>query len=306
MTLSIMSDLHLDFGDLELPGGDVLALAGDVFSGAVIKYGEDETASFHHLWKRYVRFCKEELSKYKEVIFVMGNHEYYGLTIETAPHTLRSFLEKNAPNVVLLDNAKHATHNVTFFGTTLWASYGCPRADQERLIQFRLNDCKQIWTTEDGNLRTPRLMTPFDFDRLNRKAKHWLYTQVRMAGEGVKVLVTHHAPSWESHPSGDASDLDWAFYSNVQRIFGWGNSITFAVHGHTHHNVAYVQQMAVIATNQRGYAGVEKMADAFNPKWGVVPFERLLLKLKDRRSVYNHLRRQQRESEGPFVRAKCL
>ena len=25
-----MSDLHLEFGDLELPGGDILVLAGDI------------------------------------------------------------------------------------------------------------------------------------------------------------------------------------------------------------------------------------------------------------------------------------
>ena len=37
MRVSVMSDLHLDFADLTLPGGDVLILSGDLCEAKSIK-----------------------------------------------------------------------------------------------------------------------------------------------------------------------------------------------------------------------------------------------------------------------------
>ena len=35
--VSVMSDLHLEFADIELPGGDILLLPGDIFLAASLK-----------------------------------------------------------------------------------------------------------------------------------------------------------------------------------------------------------------------------------------------------------------------------
>ena len=37
MRVNVMSDLHLEFADLELPGGDVLILSGDICEAKNVK-----------------------------------------------------------------------------------------------------------------------------------------------------------------------------------------------------------------------------------------------------------------------------
>ena len=85
MKINIISDLHLDFADLTLPGGDVLIMSGDICEARHLKkdmYNKDMILFEHEnpLQRpdRYYRFLAEECSKYREVIMVMGNHEHYG------------------------------------------------------------------------------------------------------------------------------------------------------------------------------------------------------------------------------------
>ena len=40
MHINVISDLHLDFADLTLPGGDILVLSGDVCEAKKIKVSE--------------------------------------------------------------------------------------------------------------------------------------------------------------------------------------------------------------------------------------------------------------------------
>lgn len=279
MKLAAMSDLHLEFGDLELPGGDILVLAGDIWT--VYPMSTDKLSEKQmELKSRYIRFCREELSKYKEVIVIMGNHEHYGLCIDETPVILRRFLGEHAKNAILLDNSLHKTHNILFMGTTLWASYGCPRPEQEQIAKNLLSDCKLIYKIDVNSPDYRSLMTPRDFDKLHRKCKHWVYTASRLNPRSVKVLVTHHAPSWESHDGGRPRPTDWAYYSSMDRLFQKKHQVVMAIHGHTHRNVAYVKGLTVVGTNQRGYVGHETAADEFDPKAGEIDIRKLFLKLK--------------------------
>jgi hypothetical protein len=63
MKISIMSDLHLEFAPLSgLPGGDVLILAGDIWLVRDMRPEKNDAGSRSRR-KRYVKFCREELSK---------------------------------------------------------------------------------------------------------------------------------------------------------------------------------------------------------------------------------------------------
>ncbi len=64
MRVNLISDLHLEFGDLVLPGGDVLILGGDIVEAK------------HLTQSKYVRFFNEECSKYREVIYVTFLNSY--------------------------------------------------------------------------------------------------------------------------------------------------------------------------------------------------------------------------------------
>ena len=78
-SVSIMSDLHLEFADITLPGGDILILAGDIWLARDMT--TDGSANPDRR-KRYVRFCQHELRKYARVLAITGNHESYGFCID--------------------------------------------------------------------------------------------------------------------------------------------------------------------------------------------------------------------------------
>ena len=78
MKIQLISDCHLNWADLELPGGDLLIAAGDIMEAGHLRLADNtRKPEFVEIANRYRRFIKEEFSKYKDVIYILGNHEHY-------------------------------------------------------------------------------------------------------------------------------------------------------------------------------------------------------------------------------------
>jgi 3',5'-cyclic AMP phosphodiesterase CpdA len=85
MRVDVCSDLHLEFGDLELPGGDILIISGDACEARYLDKSAYGLDTVHFAFEdprrkksRFYRFFEEECKKYRKTILVMGNHEHYG------------------------------------------------------------------------------------------------------------------------------------------------------------------------------------------------------------------------------------
>ena len=105
MILHILSDLHIEFGELELSetNADVVILAGDI-----------------HVGKKGFDWAIENFREQK-VIYVLGNHEYYRGSI---PKLTDKFKECSVgTNVHILDNEALTIENVLFLGCTLWSDF---------------------------------------------------------------------------------------------------------------------------------------------------------------------------------------
>jgi predicted phosphodiesterase len=101
MKIAVCSDLHLEFGDLDLQNdeaADVLILSGDIFIASELLYCDDKTAKLvpviEHVaerGKRYYNFIKQCCDRFPEVVMVSGNHEHYhgdfGTTHDTISNT---------------------------------------------------------------------------------------------------------------------------------------------------------------------------------------------------------------------------
>lgn len=103
MKLQIYSDLHLEFArfDPTLSDADVVILAGDI-----------DIKSRGVKWANEVFQCP--------VIYVCGNHEYYGGHID---HTLRKMKDAAAPHVYVLENEVLNLDQTRFLVTTAWTDY---------------------------------------------------------------------------------------------------------------------------------------------------------------------------------------
>jgi len=273
MHVSVMSDLHLDFADLTLPGGDVLILSGDLCEAKSIRkaeYNPDLVMLEHERADRrpdrFYRFLEEECSrKYRETIMVMGNHEHYGFRYHKTYDHIRSQLPAN---IHLLENESYELDGVTFLGATLWTDMN--KGDEITLWQMKsvMNDYRQITAKTNGNyFRLQPERTVADHHATMEYFRTFLDEHT---GTGPVVVVTHHSPSKSStHPRyADEKIMNGAYSSDLSEFILDHPEIKVWTHGHTHHNFDYQIGECRIICNPRGYKGYEQQAEDFDPTIG--------------------------------------
>ena len=232
MRLYILSDLHLEFEPFTPPAveADVVILAGDVSTGR--------------------NGLKWALTAFPErpVIYVLGNHEFYGQKLQKLILELREMAR--GTNVHVLENKSWTVGEVTFLGATLWTDFalnGNPVVS-EVVAQTGMNDYRRIRT-----LPNYKRLRPADTRQLHAQSRKWLEDELfRLKGRKV-VVVTHHAPSPESIPmafEGDA--FNPAFASDMKR-FITETGARLWVHGHLHSPSDYRVGGTRVLANPRGY-----------------------------------------------------
>jgi predicted MPP superfamily phosphohydrolase len=273
MRVNLMSDLHLEFADLVLPGGDVLILSGDVCEAKNIKkdhYHKDLVLLEHERKDqrpdRFYRFLEEECSKYSQVVYVMGNHEHYGFQVQKTYNQIASQLPDN---VYLLENQTHTIEDVTFVGATLWTDMNKGDALTRMHLRNYMNDYRQITMFNEAKSAYHRMIPEYT------EAQHWKSRNfIRETVEGKPdqkfVVVTHHAPSKASiKPRYQGDHLTNGGYSSDLSEFILDNpQIRVWTHGHTHDTFDYMVGETRVLCNPRGYAGYEERSHEFDASFG--------------------------------------
>ena len=277
MRVSVMSDLHLDFADLTLPGGDVLILSGDICEAKRMKPGmyNPDMVLLDHERKdqrpdRFNRFFEEECAKYREVFMVMGNHEHYGFQY----HKTYDHINEQLPdNVHLLENQCRELDGVLFVGATLWTDMN--RGDELTLFHMKsmMNDYRQITMFNEAKSAYHRLQperTMADHHR-SRAYIRQILEENRANGRRLPVVVmTHHAPSKASTKPRYLNDtiMNGAYSSDLSEMILDNPEIKVWTHGHTHDQFDYMIGSTRVMCNPRGYKGYEECADHFDAEFG--------------------------------------
>lgn len=251
MKLNILSDLHLGQGGLPAPGNDadVVILAGDV--------------------ARPPQAIEWAAQLGKPVLYVAGNHEFYGSSLRA---TLRALKHHAAGTAVrVLDDDEAVIDGVRFLGTTLWTDFrlfgdGAGRATaQEQAVRF-MRDFSRIFA--DDAMQRP--LTPDDTARQFERHAGWLAQRLARPFDGPTVVITHHAPSPASiHPRFAGSPVNACFVSDAEHLLG-ADRVQLWVHGHTHDSFDYRVAGTRVVCNPRGYSrdGVNENA-GFDPDFTV-------------------------------------
>jgi predicted phosphodiesterase len=235
MKLNILSDLHLGQGALAAPhtAADVVVLAGDI--------GRPEQAI---AWACGLG---------KPVLYVPGNHEFYGASISGTLARLEELCAGTAVRV--LSDRQETIDGVRFLGSTLWTDFllfgedeGRTAAVEEALRSMR--DYSRIWLDDELLQR----FTPLDSTALYQRHSAWLASKLAERHDGPTVVITHHAPSTSSiHPRFAGSLLNACFVSKAQHLLG-GERVRLWIHGHTHDSFDYEIKGTRVVCNPRGYA----------------------------------------------------
>jgi predicted phosphodiesterase len=236
--LGIVSDLHLSRAPQRAPenDADLYVLAGDI--------GRPEPAM---AWASALG---------KPVLYVPGNHEFYGGSLPGVLQELRTLAA--GTQVQILDNASVCLGGIRFLGSTLWSDYlldgdGDGRETAVREALEKMHDFRRIHLDE----RRQALFTPLDAAALCRRNAAWLAWQLRLPFNGPTVVVTHHAPSARSvAPHFLGSPLNACFASHLDHLMGRPD-VACWIHGHMHHSVDYELRGTRVVCNPRGYAREE-------------------------------------------------
>ena len=245
MKLHVVSDTHAGFGAFEPPetDADVLVLAGDVDVGV-----------------RGIELAKA-WSRGRPVLYVAGNHEFYG---EAIPRHLRKLDEATVGSAVhFMENREVEIDGVRFLGCTLWTDFELfgERSTSAAAAQAVMNDFRQI-RVEPGYRR----LSPSDVMAMHHHSLRWLTERLDAPFAGPTVMVTHAAPGLRSvAPKHRRDPVTAAFASDLEWMLD--GRAPLWIHGHTHFCCDYTVGGTRVVSNQRGYPGED--TGAFDPAFVV-------------------------------------
>lgn len=273
MRVNLISDLHLNFEDLTLPGGDVLIMSGDIMEAGHFRRADNAKKDVF-LADRYRRFIAEELSKYYKVFYVAGNHEHYHNGYEDTHDRIRRELPDH---VSMMEAQAEVWGGVHFFGATFWTD--CNKGDPVTMQMLRqmMSDYRVIKFKDSIEIKLPYgdsyytsqftpQFTKGVFHRTVETLKQYL-----VGKENEKVVVIgHHAPSPLSCDPyyKDEYHMNGGYFSNLSDFILDHPQIKVWTHGHTHQYCDYMIGDTRVLCNARGYAGYERSSETFDPAFG--------------------------------------
>lgn len=244
--LRVASDLHLEqfYGqdlfkveELTLPRHEndaesILVLAGDISSKP------DQLCLF-------LKLIEE---RFRHVIYVPGNHEYYHHDMSLwnghmecmTEHFERVTAAHGEVKCVIVDG-------IRFIMGTLWADGGQTAYDA-------MNVSKGLWDfriiQNDGYA-----FDVSDMVKLHNTMKNDIVRFLGAKSHSPTIVVTHHMPSHRlCHPR-FGGEINGGFASNCDAILASDNAPDLWVHGHTHDTIDMQLFNTRIVCNPRGYRG---------------------------------------------------
>ena len=261
MKIALGSDLHLEFGAIELhntEAADVLILSGDI---CVAKHLNGE----HHHDSRYRKFFKECCERFPKVIYILGNHEHYSYDVQETLAYLKQQLVYD--NLYILENETVDIGDYTFIGATIWTNMNA----EDSLTLYHVDAMMSDFRTINNGARTvnewgkPARLTPEDTVVLHKKSMDYINHVVGEHTDKQYVVVAHHCPSFKSvHPKYVHDKImNGAFASDLDDFIAYRPQIKLWTHGHTHEPFDYMIGATRVVCNPRGYSGHEPGADNF-------------------------------------------
>lgn len=205
-----MRDHGIYFLEYQWPQHDVCIIAGDL-------------SSSKHLVQS-IKICAEV---FPEIVYVPGNHEYYGSSICEVKDLLHNI---NISNFHYLDNNHITINNQRFIGGTMWFPLEKDTSRRNCVNDFDcIKDYHNIYIENES------------FQKLIPEILH------------DDVVVTHHLPSNKSIPLKYKSDLLNCYFVNDVENHIIYYSPKLWIHGHTHSNMSYMIGETNVICNPLGY-----------------------------------------------------
>jgi len=244
-----MSDIHSEHDpnykfpyDKKQGKNQILILAGDTCSSrGIIEFMK----RFHE-------------SRFDKVLFVAGNHEFYGNYFHDVLKKLKkNFAVKNNNRIQFLDNNVVEIEDVSFLGCTLWSDFNKQDPACVEAARGCMNDYHLIRIDDNPGPYSYGFtkFQPEDSYKEHLISKRFLEEKLKENHKKKKktVVITHMAPSSLSvHDMYKGDVMNGAYFSDLsEMILDYEPNIW--IHGHTHSSFDYILGKTRIICNPQGY-----------------------------------------------------
>jgi predicted phosphodiesterase len=260
------SDLHLEFDtNFTIPNlkkNQVIIFAGDINS-----QGRKKTLNI-----RTLNLLMPLIENGNHIIWVNGNHDYYGNKIHKVDELFQA-LDDKYENFHFLNDSSVLINEIEFLGGTLWTDidnqnpliyreYGAVKSTGEYISEEGIADYKKIFVKrENPHVHYNTLKT---LDTVTFHLKTLNFIKSRIGKHPKQVVVTHHTPSidfidtkrWKKN-----SITHYNFYSELDEL---AENFDFWVAGHSHKKVNKKKKNVHYLSNPRGYVGTDDLNDVVN------------------------------------------
>jgi predicted phosphodiesterase len=284
MKIALASDVHLEFGPLEInntDSADVLILSGDICVARDLTDRDMHNLMGEHTKNhRYHSFFETCAARFDHVIYIAGNHEHYNGDYATSISHLKSKLGY-LKNLHVLEKETITLGDTTFVCGTLWTDMN--KEDPRTLSSIRgmMNDYRIITNSSKKVTFKSYMPDPENPDKdfftfqerdatfcpedtvEDHKAMLAVIREAVAANPAGKfVVVGHHSPSKLSTKPQYQDDVivNGAYSSDLSELMLDHPQIKMWTHGHTHHEFDYMIGTCRVVCNPRGYDGYEQQA----------------------------------------------
>ncbi len=244
MKYKFISDTHFEFyvSDRKVLDFIDTKLCDEKSHETVLLHGGDL-----HRVSKLTWVLGELAQRFAHVVYVPGNHEAYGSSVETVGAILDDL---EVSNLHVLNPGVVHFNDVTIIGATLWTNLLAQSDEFVNAVTHGISDFSRI-----------EKMTAQRFTAIHRRDAAFIKRQLELT-EGQKTIVmTHHLPSHQCiHPryrampysilnSGFAADLDEVITTFQPEYW---------LFGHTHDSMELGIGSTRLIANPYGYQGYEE------------------------------------------------
>lgn len=231
LNVQIMSDLHIEvleetpeIEEYITPKADILILAGDI--GRINKY------------EQLSLFLKKLCPKFKHVLYVLGNHEYYRVKGTRNKSMQQLFeelskLQDEIKNLHILNRSSVIIDDVCIIGCTLWS---------EVLLEV------PKFIVRVSGMSTEKYLSLYnqDVNYIEYMIEYCKKLNLKL------VVVTHHCPTYQVSRTRDEDTYKSLYFSNLDRLLTKEKVNTW-ICGHNHFNFDYITEGGThLVSNQKG------------------------------------------------------
>jgi DNA repair exonuclease SbcCD nuclease subunit len=267
MKIKLVSDLHLEFSDINITNNDnadVLILGGDIMVAQDL-HDHPEPANTadqaaiangtglgrrQQAAQRFRDFLKRCSFSFPHVVYIAGNHEFYNGKFFASIDYLRNECARY-PNIYFLEQDTKVIDDVTFIGATLWTDMNKGDPLTMHAIEGMMNDFRIIRNDKREFARMSAR------DVVDRHARTLQYFKTVLAEQHDRkfVVVGHHSPSFQSAHEMYKHDtlMNGGYHSELSEFILNHPQIKLWTHGHTHHPFDYMIGETRVVCNPRGY-----------------------------------------------------